>query len=108
VTALRVLSFLITSSAKTYDEFFSIGSDKVIVFCLHNNHAITSLESMEVLFDMVVPSKKLVFTTHVNDPIDRVRSLKLLCDVACSSAQRIQLGRSALDWLKGVCDEVRQ
>ena len=106
VTALRVLVYLSSSNTKIYDEVFAIGADKVILYCIHHNPHLASIESAQVLFEMVLPSNRYVSLSHSNDVIHRIRSLKLLCDVAFACPRRVQLSRSVLDWLKGVCDDV--
>ena len=106
VTALRVLAHLSSSNAKIYDEIFAIGADKVILYCIHHNPHLSSIESAQVLFEMVLPSKRPNLCSSPHEVIDRVRSLKLLCDIAFACPRRIQLSRSVLDWLKGVCDDV--
>ena len=85
---------------------FAIGADKVILFCIHHNPQLASIESAQVLFEMVLPCKRYVSLSHSNEIIDRIRSLKLLCDVAFACPRRVQLTRSVLDWLKSVCDDV--
>lgn len=95
------------SSLKLYDEVFSAGVDRAILFCLHNSYTITSLESMQVLFDMVTPTKRWALQSYNStDTLERTKSLKLLCDVASASARKLQLARSTLDWLRGICDDV--
>lgn len=99
VATLRVLSDVVLSSSEYYSEFLSSFGDKVILFCCHKTPDMTSLETLQVLFD------SSTFPGN-GDHFTRVAFLSLLIDISVACPGKPNLARCTVDWLKGVCDDV--
>jgi hypothetical protein len=115
VAALRILASLIACSKDAYQEFRTIEADKVMMYCAVQNPRLVTLETIQVLFDLIVESTavspQLLLPLHPaqsalgQEAIHRVALLELLVDLVISLPRNNQLARSTIDWLREICDE---
>ena len=128
VACVRVIASMLCRP-DMYVRYLRQRTDKVLLYCCYTTPAITSTETLQVLFDLATslshttPSLLTslphslphgggdVLGSSSGDNIqqDIVRNasmLSLICDVATSSMQNIQIARVTIDWLRCVCDDV--
>jgi hypothetical protein len=111
IAALRVLGCIVTASAEAYSEFKAQHVDKAVLYCCKAYSRLVTLETAQVLFELVSFSDGSgSFGTAVRSSSDterilRTSVLELLVDVVASSCTELQLARSAMDWLREICDD---
>jgi hypothetical protein len=112
VAALRIVSSLIANSKDAYQEFRSVEADKVLLYCTVQNPRLVSLETLQVLFDLIVASSTDASAPigtaggqGAGDTIQRVALLELLMDLVLALPRHSHLARATIDWLREVCDE---
>ena len=120
VAALRILASLISHSKESYQEFRTVEADKVLLYCAVQNPALVTLETLQVLFELIIEPGTSAATSssisavamhpgstvgHSTEAIYRVALLELLVDLVLALPQNSQLARGAIDWLREVCDD---
>jgi hypothetical protein len=116
VAAMRMMASLITASKDAYQDFRSVEADKVILYCAVQNPQSVTLETLQVLFDLIVeaapeggvsvsPLLPVASAPVSAESIHRVALLELLIDLVLSLPRHSALARGTVDWLREVCDE---
>ena len=139
VASVRVIASLI-SKKHMYSLYLQGESDRVILFCCHVTPGVTSVETLQVLFDLAtslchtlphspplmqrntankstispnmlpvstdIPSLRVKDDAVHQDLLSCPSVLSLIYDVSLASVHNTQLARVAVDWLRGVCDDV--
>lgn len=116
VAALRIIGSLISASAEAYQDFRNIEADKVILYCAVQNPRLVTLETLQVMFELVIEAAgpRGRYQNPIVDgglqlqnceSIHRGVLLELLVDIVVSLPRSSQLARSVIDWLREVCDE---
>jgi hypothetical protein len=102
---------IVTSSKEAYGDFKAQHVDKAILYCCKAYSRLVTLETVQILFELVSFSNgSSSFGTAVHsssdaDRIVRTSVLELLIDVVASTSTEFQLARSAVDWLREICDD---
>jgi len=118
VAALRMVGSILLSSSEAYKDFQSTDTDKVILHCALHQPSLITLETLQVLFDLICdpampssspslfPRAGSVSTIGVecSEVIHRQTLLDLLFLIVLSS-RNCQLARSAVDWMREICDD---
>eukprot|EP01034_Spumella_vulgaris_P023689 gene23689-29934_t len=111
IAALRVMGCIVTSSKEAYSEFKAQHVDKAILYCCKAYSHLVTLETVQVLFELVSFSNgsssfgTAAHSSSDSERIVRTSVLELLIDVVASSGTEFQLARSAVDWLREICDD---
>lgn len=111
VANLRILSGLIFHE-ETYQEMKLDSIDKVFFYALSRPH-LQVIEVYQVLFDMIIRanvgcSHKIIKPPlDITDKIVRVELLSVLMDIAVAAYRNYAVGRAVLDWLRTLCEHVK-
>ena len=116
VAALRMMGSILLSSPEAYKDFQSSDSDKVVLFCALQQPSLITLETLQVLFDLICDpappnSSPSLFPrgagllSECSEVIQRQTLLDLLILIVLSSRSNCQLARSAVDWMREICDD---
>ena len=116
VAALRMMGSILLSSPEAYKDFQSSDTDKVVLFCALQQPSLITLETLQVLFDLICDpappnSSPSLFPrgagllSECSEVIQRQTLLDLLILIVLSSRTNCQLARSAVDWMREICDD---
>jgi hypothetical protein len=116
VAALRMMGSILLSSPEAYKDFQSSDTDKVVLFCALQQPSLITLETLQVLFDLICDpappnSSPSLFPRgagplpECSEVIHRQTLLDLLVLIVLSSRTNCQLARSAVDWMREICDD---
>lgn len=127
VAALRIIGCILVSSSDSLRDFQTMDTDKVILYCAIKHPDLLTLETLQVLFDIICDSKGSLqpasssITIESSNPstctsegglynantdiIHRTVVLELLLNMVIISSKDCQLARSLIDWLREICDE---
>ena len=118
VAALRMMGSIVLSSPEAYKDFQSSDTDKVLLYCALQQPSLITLETLQVLFDLICnpappSSSPSLFPRGVgplsecSEVIHRQTLLDLLFLIVLSSRNNsnCQLARSAVDWMREICDD---
>eukprot|EP01038_Epipyxis_sp_PR26KG_P004498 gene4498-6355_t len=125
IAALRIIACMIISSSESDAEFRASHVDKVILHVSREYPDLISLETLQILFDLVMNENSFASTqnnsflapnviannnsglnANSNEYVRRVAVLELLIDMTLTCHSNLQITRSAVEWLREVCDEL--
>lgn len=92
--------------------------DNVILFCLHGTPNHLSLESVQVLFELITDPEAAdsgsgdrddaAALRGVSSGVDLIRNpmlLRLVINIAVASPKRPQVARGTVEWLRNICED---
>jgi hypothetical protein len=111
VASLRILAELMFHE-DTYQDMKQDSIEKVLFYALSRPH-LQVIEVHQVVYDMIARtnigcSHKIIKPPlEITDKIVRVELLSMLLDIAVAAYRNYTVGRTVLDWLRTLCEHVK-